>query len=67
MADQFFGLDRLNQQYIVRKHLNAVVQGMLDMWWSGNGDRDEKPVITGITVHYDVQPNRRRARRARKI
>jgi len=67
MEKQFFGLDRLNQQYISKKHLTTAIQGMLDMWWSGHGDRGDKPVITGITVHYEVQPNRRRARRARKI
>ena len=67
MGKQFFGLDRLHQQYIAKKHLNEAIQGMVEMWWSGRGSRDEKPVITGITVHYEVQPNRRRARRAKKI
>ena len=63
MSDQHFGLDRIKQQYIVRKHLDKVVQGMLDMWWSAHGNRLDKPVMTGITVHYEVQPNRRRPRR----
>lgn len=67
MADQFFGLDRLKQQYIVRKHLDAVVQGMLDMWWSGHGGTDGKPVITGITVQYEVERKGRRPRRGKRV
>jgi hypothetical protein len=55
VAEEWFGLDRLKQQYIVQKPVDRVLQGLLDMWWSANAHKDDvldmTPFLTGITIH----------------
>jgi len=52
MREQKFTLERLRQQRC--NTLDGGLQGMLEMWWSSTRQRNTKPMLHGVTLHYSV-------------
>ena len=52
MRDKTFNMERVSQQRCAT--LDEGLEAMLEMWFSTTGQRNMRPVLHGVTLHYSV-------------
>ena len=55
--------------YLTEARLNQTqakdgLQDLIEMWWSGRGDKGKMPEVTSATIHYRIVPKSKRRRNA---
>ncbi len=65
MADRQAGRQKLllGKDRLEQVNVTDGLQNLLDMWWSQNGNAQEKPILASATIHYRVVSNRRKRRK----